>query len=434
MKTVRNPFPAGTVPVGAGLLLAGITAYAYLALAARALGPQRYAPLSVLWTLVVVVGPGVFLPLEQEIARGLAHRRSRGLGGGPIVRRVAALGVLVAAAFVAGVLLLRDVVLERLFNGDILLLGALVVAILGYLGAHLVRGTLGGAGRFNAYGLLVGSEGVVRVGICIVLFVLGSSDAGEYGIALGVAPAVAAAIVLVRERGLVSDGPDAPWAELSGALGYLLAGSLLAQLLLNAGPIAVKLLADADEAAAASRFLAGLVLARVPLFLFQAVQASLLPKLAGLVGSDRHRDFRSALARLVAVVSAIGAAATIGALTLGPWALRFLFGPGFGLGRSDLGYLAGASAAFMLALVMAQALIALSRFKDVVAGWAVGLATFGLMLRVGSDLLGRVERAFTAGAVVAAIALSLAALAALRRVEVPAERLVEAASVELVEP
>lgn len=40
--------PAGMVPVATGLVVLGVTAYGFLVVAARSLGPERYAPLSVL--------------------------------------------------------------------------------------------------------------------------------------------------------------------------------------------------------------------------------------------------------------------------------------------------------------------------------------------------------------------------------------------------
>src|SRR4051794_9862797 len=78
-----NPLPEGTLAVGAGLIVSGITSYGFLAISARALGPERYAPLGVLWALTYVVCPGVFLPLEQEVGRALSSRRAKGLGGPP---------------------------------------------------------------------------------------------------------------------------------------------------------------------------------------------------------------------------------------------------------------------------------------------------------------------------------------------------------------
>ena len=37
-------FPPGTLPVAVGLIATGLTAYAYLILTARVLGPSRYTP------------------------------------------------------------------------------------------------------------------------------------------------------------------------------------------------------------------------------------------------------------------------------------------------------------------------------------------------------------------------------------------------------
>ena len=71
----RLPLPAGVVGVGGGLVVLGVCSYAFLALAGRALSPADFATLSVLWALVYTVGPGLFLPLEQEVARALADRR-----------------------------------------------------------------------------------------------------------------------------------------------------------------------------------------------------------------------------------------------------------------------------------------------------------------------------------------------------------------------
>ena len=68
-----NPLPEGTLSVGAGLIVSGITSYGFLAISARALGPEKYAPLGVLWALTYVVCPGVFLPRpETELVAGRA--------------------------------------------------------------------------------------------------------------------------------------------------------------------------------------------------------------------------------------------------------------------------------------------------------------------------------------------------------------------------
>ena len=88
----RNPLPGGAITVGIGLLLAGVCTYAFLAIAGHALTALRYSAFASFWALLFVVAPGVFLPLEQELARAIAARRARSDGGGPVVRRVVLIG------------------------------------------------------------------------------------------------------------------------------------------------------------------------------------------------------------------------------------------------------------------------------------------------------------------------------------------------------
>ncbi len=406
-RSDSNPLPEGTFAIGGGLLLAGCTAYGFLVLSARAVGPERYASLSVLWALVFLAAPGFFFPLEQEVGRALSDRRARGLGGGPLVRRAATAGFALVSLLVAASLVGNRLLLDRLFDGHVLLLVGFCLALAGYAITHLTRGTLSGNGRFAPYGLLLGLEGSTRLVGCGVLLLAGVSDVGPYGLLIGLAPFASLVIVMPRQRGLLRPGPDAPWSELSSALGFLLAGSVFTQLLVNAGPLAVKLLATESEQAVAGRFLAGLVIARVPLFLYQAVQAALLPKLAGLAAAGRHADFRTGLVRLIAVIIVIGVTATTAAFAVGPPVVRLLFGPGFDLGRRDLGYLAAASAGIMLAQALGQALVALSGHARAATAWGIAIIVLVVTTAFGSDLLLRVELGLIAGAFSAALVMGL---------------------------
>ena len=405
-----NPLPEGTLAVGAGLIVSGITSYGFLAISARALGPEKYAPLGVLWALTYVVCPGVFLPLEQEVGRALSTRRAKGVGGGPLIRRAALAGGVAAAVLIAATAATGPLSASHLFDDKVMLLAALMVALGGYYVEFLVRGVLSGNGRFKSYGVILGSEALLRMLACFALAVVGVDTVGPFGVIIGLAPIAATLIGIRKERDLVTPGPDAPWSELSTALGYLLAGSVMAQLLVNAGVFAVQILADADQkgpGGVAGRFLNGLIIARVPLFMFQAVQAALLPKLAHLAGEGRHDDFRTGLKRLLAVVVGIGTLATVTAFAIGPFVVTTLFGKGFELSHKDLAYLAGASAIYMLALALAQALIALENYSRVVLGWASGLIAFVGVTAIGEELLPRVENGFLAGSIAAAVVMAL---------------------------
>ena len=66
-------------------------------------------------------------------------------------------------------------------------------------------------------------------------------------------------------------------------------------MLLNAGPIATTILADPGPEDAGDAFAYGVLMARIPLFLFQAVQAALLPRLSRLAARNELGEFRAGL-------------------------------------------------------------------------------------------------------------------------------------------
>lgn len=391
--------------VAVGLVVLGLTAYGFLVIAARALGPEAYAPLSALWATVLLVGPGCFIPIEQELARSLAARHAAGIGGGPVIKRAATLGggalvVLTLVCAVAGIALL-----DRLFDGQWLMVVGLLLSLAGYYSEHLTRGVLAGYGRFRPYGLALAAEGTVRMLACAVLAALGVATAGPYGVVMGAAPLIATAVALRGQHDLVAPGPEADRRELTVALGWLLAGSVLAQGLANAGPVAVKLLADAGERAVAGRFLAALIVARVPLFLFTAVLAPALPRLARLAAAGDRRGFDAGLRRLLGLVTALSAVGILGALVAGPTVVRTLFGADFELPAHDLATLAVACAAYLFAMTLAQALIAVGGHGRVAMAWLAGVVSFGVVTALGSDLLTRVELGMVAGGVMSAVAM-----------------------------
>ena len=61
-----------------------------------------------------------------------------------------------------------------------------------------------------------------------------------------------------------------------------------------------------------TQFAYGVLLARIPLFMFQAVQAALLPRLSRLAATGELDEFRAGLRRLLMVVLAVGVVGTLG--------------------------------------------------------------------------------------------------------------------------
>jgi O-antigen/teichoic acid export membrane protein len=175
----------------------------------------------------------------------------------------------------------------------------------------------------------------------------------------------------------------------------------------NAGPIGVDVLADAGDAEKVTAFGNGVLLSRIPLFLFQAVQASLLPRLARLAAKGNLDEFVQGLSLLLKIVVAVALLGTVGSYVLGPWALDIMYDGG--LDRSTLTLLALASGMYMLCIAIAQAVIALRGHRWVAIGWVSAVVTFLLLTAVSSnDLFLRVEIGLVGGSTAALIVFSLA--------------------------
>ena len=147
----RNPFPEGSATIGLWLIVAGVTAYLFLAISGRALGSNRYSALAVLWVLAFTAAPGFFQPLEQEIARAVAARRARRVGTLPVIERAAVTGGLLAVGLVVVLVVaaLFSPLVDSLFKGQALLVWALAIMLVGYLAEHMTRGVLAGYDRFE---------------------------------------------------------------------------------------------------------------------------------------------------------------------------------------------------------------------------------------------------------------------------------------------
>lgn len=407
----QNPLPPGALVVAVGLGISGVATYAFFAVASRSLDPEQYAAVGVLWSLLFAVGNGVMQPLEQEVARAVSERRAQGIGAGPVVRRAAVIGTAFTVALIAAMVLVEElaslgVVSERwtlshLLDDDPALVAAFLVGLAGFAAGHLTRGTLSSNGRFRSYALFFGVDGVARVVLAAGLAIAGVAVAGPYGAVLAVAPFLGVAAGLVGQHGLLEPGPEARWQELTRALGWLLAGTVSLALIVQGGTIAVDLLAAPGESEAAGVFLNGLVIARIPLFLFQAVLASLLPRLSRLASSGQLTAFQATLTRLVMAILAVGVVTTLAATLVGPLVIETVFGADSVLGARDLGLLSATFILIMAAVCLDQALIALSGHKLMALGWVLSLAVFVGVTALGDDLFLRVELGLLAASVVA---------------------------------
>ena len=386
----------------------GITTYAFLVVARRALGDEAYGGLAVLWGLIYILGPGLFQPLEQEIARATAARAGRGDGSAPVLKEAARIGSVQLGIVIVGVLIGWRFGLDELLDNRVDLLVALILALAAFMVAECVRGVLSGRHEFNRYSAYFAAEGLGRLFMAGVLAAVGVEVVGAYAMAVGIAFLFAAGVAVGRLRPFVKPGPPAPLSELTPSLGWLLIASLGEAFMLNVGPVALDIVGG-DELGeeAPGIFLNGLIISRVPLFFFQAVKASLLPNLATQAARNDLTGFRDTQLRLVAAVISVAAVSVAAMAAIGPWLVESLFGDE--IGARDMAMLSASGGGLMVMLSLSLGLVALDHTRLAVVGYVVGVAAFPIGLLFAEEPFLRVEEALvsavTAGALVTAALL-----------------------------
>jgi O-antigen/teichoic acid export membrane protein len=404
------------MPLIAGLGVLAGTSYVTLVLAGRLLGAAAFAGISVLYVLLSSFAIGIFLPVEQEIARRRGHERGSRTFDPTLIRRAVVVSMVAAIAICLVAVAARPVSL-RLLGGNWNLLAALCAGLAGYACCFVSRGVFAGGRELGRYGLQLGVEGSFRLAGMLCLVLAGSHSVAAVGWLFGAAPWIALAASLVGRTASL------PWARASialggplvSALGLLLISSLAAQLLMNAGPVIIQLLATPAERGRAGAFLAALVMVRIPVFLFTAVQPSFLPAMATHAARDRKADFVRLTRRVLAICLVLTVVSTVVATAVGPMLIRVFFG--FREGLSSVTFLAmGLSVGlYLVAMVLAQALLGRGLHAWTTAGWLFGLAGMVAGTVFPGTAVDRATTGFLSGAVVAASAFAVLLAAALRQ-------------------
>jgi O-antigen/teichoic acid export membrane protein len=166
---------------------------------------------------------------------------------------------------------------------------------------------------------------------------------------------------------------------------------LAEQAVLNAAVLSV-------DATSSDRALAGIVfnvllIARAPLQLFQSIQTSLLPHLAGLEATEGGAAFSRAIRLTLLAIAAFAAAVAIGLLAVGPAVMGSLFGQHFTYDRVGLALVGVGMGLHLTAGALNQAALARGRAALAAAVWLVSAAALILWLATPtvSDQLLRAE-------------------------------------------
>ncbi|MEV6730217.1 MULTISPECIES: hypothetical protein [unclassified Streptomyces] len=404
LSRLTAALPPGTVAVAGGTVVLGAASYVHLGVAGYSLSTEAVANVSVLWTIVMALGLGIFFPIEQELTRLVAARVVLGQGAAPVLRRA----TLLTSGILGTTLLLLAVgagpIADLLFHGDRGLVAALGGAFTGMAVCYLTRGVLAGLGRFGAYGTQLAVDGGLRIALAFGCAVSGLHSALAFSLVLAVAPVAATLITLPALLRAVEPGEEIAWRELTGGLGLLICSTLLSQVVVNAAVMSTKLLAPTDSVLIAA-LLNALVLARVPLFVFGSLQASLLGGLTAAYTAGDRAAFSAMLRRIGVVVGLLGLLGGVPATALGPWLIEVLFHAKPALGCLDFFLLSAGTVAYMFAMVLGQALMVFKRHNLQLLCWAIGtVVLIGITFAPG-DVAVRVTLAYALGSLATVLSM-----------------------------
>jgi O-antigen/teichoic acid export membrane protein len=415
-----------------GIASTGVLTLAYFAIAGHLLDRDgrvsaQYSHLDVLWSVMFVIISVIYRPIEQLLSRTIADHRARGIAALPMRIPMTIQGTF-ALVFLAVALPLHDQLAGHVFDSETLY-WIFVVGIVAYAASYFARGWLAGHKYFALYGGLVFMESVSRIAFALAAAV--GITHGQSAIAIGIAAAPFVSLVVVpaafasratRERsappasdaaleGPAAEGIEEAVSDLSIRRGGSFAVAVSAiqlseQTLLNAAVLTIA------ATTVSSSPLPGLVfnvmlITRAPLQLFQAIQTSLLPHLAGLEVTRGRAAFARAIRLTVVAIAVFAVVVAIGLLAIGPFVLHDVFHNNYPYSRFGLALIAVGMGLHLSAGALNQAALARGQATRAAALWLAAAAIFvGWMLAgVISDQILRTEVGYAGAAGLLAVGL-----------------------------
>jgi O-antigen/teichoic acid export membrane protein len=401
----RSGYGAGAKILSIGIASTGVVTFAYFSVASYALNDVDYKAISLLWSVLFVIVSVIYRPIEQLLSRTIADRRARGLHTGHPLRTPLLIQAGFALAFLITALALKGPIEDDLFDGSAALYWVLIVAVLAYAASYFARGWLAGHQWFGFYGGLVFMEATSRL-LFAVAVAIGIAT-GQTAVAMGMAAAPFVSLVVVpwafaRRPKVTAAEPETDEEVLDLARGGRFAVAVLCimlaeQTLLNGGVLAADI--NATDAAVAGYVFNALLIARAPLQLFQAVQTSLLPHLAGLEATEGRAAFHRAIRQTVLAIWAFAGVVALALLTIGPFVMEKVLDKS-GYGRVGLAVLAVGMGLHLTAGTLNQAALARDRAHQAAGAWLAAAALFvvWMIVPIVDDELVRAEVGYAGAA------------------------------------
>jgi O-antigen/teichoic acid export membrane protein len=396
-------YASGARILSIGIAATGLFSFAYFSVASHVLSDTAYGGVNLLWTILFITISVIYRPVEQLLSRTIATRRAQGHEGGHPLRSAALIQAGFALAFLVVAFALKGVIVDA-FDGADALFWVLIAAVLAYAASYFARGYLAGHQWFALYGGLVLFEAVSRFAFPVAVAV--GVLSGQTAVAVGIAAAPFASLLVIpwalRRAAAAGGARAAPPADAAAAAGrastrFAVAVALIQlseQTLLNAAVLLVP--SGRTVAIVFSAFL----ITRAPLQLFQAIQTSLLPHLAGLEATEGREGFAKAIRTTVLAIAAFAGLVAVGLALLGPFAMRTLFDVHKDYAALGLATIAVGMGFHLAAGTFNQAALARGRAGLAAGAWLISAVAFvaWMTASVVSDALTRAETGYAGAA------------------------------------
>ncbi|AGP61980.1 hypothetical protein OEM_04440 [Mycobacterium intracellulare subsp. yongonense 05-1390] len=372
----QGPVARGSMArVGTATAVTALCGYGVIYLAARDLAPSGFSVFGVFWGAFGLVSGAAF-GLLQETTREV--RACAYLDVAPTKRthplRVGALLGVAAAVVIGGTAPLWS---GRVFVEERWLSVALLCAGLAGFCVHTtLLGMLAGINQWTQYGALMVTDAVIRVAIAAATVVLGWHLTGFLWATVG--GAIAWLILLVASPAtraaarLLTPGGTATF--LRGAAHSITAAGASAILVMGF-PVLLKL-TSAELGAEGGVIILAVTLTRAPLLVpLTAMQGNLIAHFV-----DERSDRVRALIAPAGIVAGIGAVGVLAAGAVGPWLLRFAFGPQYHASSALLAWLTAAAVAIAMLTLTGAAAVAAALHRAYSVGWVGATVASGLLL------------------------------------------------------
>jgi len=385
----------GATGVGLASLVGGATSYLVFLVAARVLDQESNALFLVFWSLLFW-SFGTIGGLQNEVTRAVRSATATSTATSPTIDATGTTGptgrlparsgaavVPVSLALGGGAALVAAISSplwgERLLGAPwpwlVLVLG---VSLVTFAGHSAMCGALAGRGAWSAYSTLVAAEATTRLALVLLAAAAGGVLLGLEA-AAGLAAATWVLLVAVDRRSRAAFGAraDVPAGVFVGHVGHAVLASSASAALVVGFTVLLKITSTHEAVVAATPFILAISLTRAPLL----IPLSAYQGVAITYFLEHRTEGLRSLARVGGYILGGGLLAALAAAAVGPWLMRTLFGPGYGVTGAWLGALTLVGSLLALLTLTGAAVLALGEHRRYSAGWvAATLVALALLL------------------------------------------------------